>query len=189
MYRCWRWVELEHGSKAALLFGTCTFEKIPHLSSRLGHNFYRQCNWCYTSENNQDRIQRLHCYHFILFKVHLQFQINCCIYFFLQQRLLSFPVFRFYALSDWSHIMAIIFFISIHPRWEELYDHENYPCLNIGWNDRSIVLNWRISYCKIIISIGIWTDEFNDQQKFKCNAQMFKLQMNSLRVQMHRLLI
>ena len=77
-YRCWRWVELEQ-SKATLLFGTCTFEKIPHLSSRLGHNFYRQCNWCYTSENNQDRIQRLHCYHFKLFKVHLQFQINWCI--------------------------------------------------------------------------------------------------------------
>ena len=34
LYSCRRWVELEHGSKAALLFGTCTFEKMPHLSSR-----------------------------------------------------------------------------------------------------------------------------------------------------------
>ncbi|KAG2589768.1 hypothetical protein PVAP13_5NG375800 [Panicum virgatum] len=34
MYSGRRWVELEHGSKAALLFGTCNFEKMPHFSSR-----------------------------------------------------------------------------------------------------------------------------------------------------------
>jgi len=63
LYSCGGWFELEHGSKAALLFGTCTSKKMSYLSSRWGHGIYRQCYWCYPSENNQDRIQGLHCDH------------------------------------------------------------------------------------------------------------------------------